>query len=287
MEAAATTEDLEALKEEIIRLGPWHLDVQVTPELSTSAFLEAPDELKQEWERHPVTFIDHRTRFQDQIRTIYPDGLEGRRFLDCACNCGAYSFWMKELGADATFGFDVREHWINQARFLLEHRTWPSDGIEFEALDLYDLPKRELEPFDITLFKGIFYHLPDPITGLKLAADLTREVMIVNTAVRLGHQDGMLVLENEGTEPLMSGVHQLSWAPTGPEVMKQILNWMGFADTKLTTWVESARQPGRRGRLQMIGARKPGLLDGVRAVDTIRRQGQRGRRRRGARGPGS
>jgi hypothetical protein len=31
------------LREEIIRLGPWHLDVQVTPEISTRVFLEAPE----------------------------------------------------------------------------------------------------------------------------------------------------------------------------------------------------------------------------------------------------
>jgi tRNA (mo5U34)-methyltransferase len=44
------------------------------------------------------------------MNLIYPGGLEGRRFLDCACNCVAYSFWAKELGASETFGFDVREH---------------------------------------------------------------------------------------------------------------------------------------------------------------------------------
>lgn len=30
------------LREEIIRLGPWHLDVDVTPEIRTSVSLEAP-----------------------------------------------------------------------------------------------------------------------------------------------------------------------------------------------------------------------------------------------------
>jgi hypothetical protein len=30
------------------------------------------------------------------------------------------------------------------------------------VLDLYDLPTLGLEPFDITIFAGIFYHLPDP-----------------------------------------------------------------------------------------------------------------------------
>jgi tRNA (mo5U34)-methyltransferase len=49
--------------------------------------------------------------------------------LDCACNCGAFLFWAKELGADECFGFDIRQHWIDQAEFLREHRAWPTEGM--------------------------------------------------------------------------------------------------------------------------------------------------------------
>jgi tRNA (mo5U34)-methyltransferase len=269
MNSQSTTKDLTELKREIIRLGPWHLDVQVTPELSSSAFLDAPEELRRSWDAHPVTFIDQRRSFQRLMKTIYPAGLEGRSFLDCACNCGGYSFWMKEIGAGSCFGFDVRDHWIDQARFLLEHREeWPSDGMRFELLDLYDLPKEELEPFDVTLFKGIFYHLPDPVAGLKLAADLTSEVLIVDTAVRVDLDDGMLVLENEATAHPMSGVYGLNWLPTGPKVMERILNWMGFAETRLTSWVALPERPGR-GRLRIIGARDAGRLERLGSVTEL------------------
>ena len=48
--------------------------------------------------------------------------MEGRRVLDCACNCGYFLFWSRELGAGEGLGFDAREHWIRQARFLAAHR---------------------------------------------------------------------------------------------------------------------------------------------------------------------
>jgi hypothetical protein len=183
---------------------------------------------------------------------------------------------MKELGAGRIFGFDVREHWIRQAKFLLEHREWPSDGIRFEVLDLYDLPKRGLEPFDITLFKGIFYHLPDPVAGLKLAADMTREVLIVDTHVRVDLPDGMLVLQQEGTEHPMSGVYGLNWFPTGPDVMARILNWMGFEETRLTSWIASHTHEGEEfGRLQIAAARKPGRLDQLEGVSELMRRERR------------
>jgi tRNA (mo5U34)-methyltransferase len=270
---SSPTKDRAQLKEEMIRLRPWHLDVQVTRELSTSAFLEAPDGVQESGppRRQPVSFINARPAWQRLVRNIYPEGLEGRSFLDCACNCGGYSFWTKELGAGRIFGFDVREHWIRQAKFLLEHRQWPSDAIQLEVLDLYDLPKRDLEPFDMTLFKGIFYHLPDPVAGLKLAADLTREVLIVETNARVDLPDGMLVVQQEGTEHPMSGVYGLNWVPTGPDVMARILNWMGFPETRLTSWVTTRAYEGEQfGRLQIVGARAPGRLDQLEPVTELR-----------------
>jgi tRNA (mo5U34)-methyltransferase len=265
--------DLAKLKEDIIRLGPWHLDVQVTRELSTRAFLETPDGRHESGppRKRPVSFINARPAWQSLVRKIYPDGLEGRSFLDCACNCGGYSLWTKELGAGRIFGFDVREHWIRQAKFLLEHREWPRDEIQFEVLDLYDLPTRDLERFDMTLFKGIFYHLPDPVAGLKLAADLTREVLIVETNARVDLPDGMLAVQQEGTEHPMSGVYGLNWVPTGPDVMARILNWMGFGETRLTSWVATRVYEGEQfGRLQIVGARAAGRLDQLEPVTELR-----------------
>jgi len=38
------------------------------------------------------------------------------------------------------------------------------------------------ERFDVTVFKGIFYHLPDPIGVLGRLCDLTNETILVDTA---------------------------------------------------------------------------------------------------------
>jgi tRNA (mo5U34)-methyltransferase len=249
------------LREEIIRLGPWHLDVQVTPEISTRAFLEAPAGTYAA-SFGEVSFINPRDGFRNLLQKIYPGGLAGRTMLDCACNCGGYSFWAKELGANECFGFDVRRHWIDQAHFLAANRMGPTEGVRFEKCELYDLPKLELKPFDITIFKGIFYHLPDPITGLRVAADHTEELIIVDTATRNNLPDGMLAVAEESTEQVMSGVHGLNWFPTGPAVLTRILNWMGFVETRCVYWhTENETRPSELGRLQMIASRKEGLLE--------------------------
>lgn len=258
------------LREEIIRLGPWHLDVQVTPELSTSVSLDAPDEAHDE-SFGQVPFQAAEGNFKDRLRTLFPGGLDGRSVLDCACNCGAYLFWAKDAGAGRCRGFDAREHWIEQARFLHRHRAGPGDDMQFEARDLMELPNLGLEPCDVTIFTGVLYHLADPVRGLQIAADLTKEVLFVDTATTWGRPDDGFVLAEEPVEPLMSGVHGLAWRPTGPYVIERILAWAGFEHTHTVRWVTGPQRLG--GRLGMIAARRAEVLapltrQGARAAGT-------------------
>jgi len=266
----------EELERQIIALAPWHIDVDVTPEISTGSVLEVgdgSDGSEGPEGAGPVRFVRPRKTWDEVLQRIYPNGLEGRRFMECACNCGAYTFWAKEMGAGDCYGFDVRDHWINQAEFLLEHRTFPSDGIKFEVNDLYDLPKAGMEPFDVTMFQGIFYHLPDPITGLKAAADLTSELLIFDTAIRDGMPDGMLALAEESRTQVMSGVYGLNWFPTGPVVLERILRWLGFVEVKLVHWRVNRRgRRGNVGRVRILASRKEGLLAGIQTVSEPRSQ---------------
>jgi tRNA (mo5U34)-methyltransferase len=274
----------DELREEIVRLGPWHIDIEVTPEVSTSAFLDAPpgtypDSLGK------VNFHDPREGFLRRLGRLFPRGLEGRSVLDCACNCGAYLFYAKEAGAGRCVGFDLREHWVDQARFLARHRQAPTDDMRFEVADLYDLPNLGLGRFDVTLFLGIFYHLPDVVTGLKAAADVTGEALVVNTATFAGRPDGLLVAERESPTKLMSGGYGLCWFPTGPGVLAAILGWLGFPEVRCSVWRHAPRQRAALDRLEVIGARTPGFFDdwdaaapegagGVRAtIDTATRPG--------------
>jgi tRNA (mo5U34)-methyltransferase len=251
--------DADDLRNEIIRLGPWHLDVQVTPEISTAVSLEA-EETSYDESFGPVSFQSSVEKgWKHKLRTLYPGGLQGRSVLDCACNCGAYLFWAKDRGAGRCRGFDVREHWIEQARFLQRNREGSNEDVQFEVRDLMDLPGLGLEPFDITVFTGVLYHLADPIGGLQIAAGLTKELLFLDTATTGDRSDDGFVLAEEAVEPLMSGVHGLAWRPTGPHVLRRVLAWAGFEHTHLVRWVKA--EDGSEGRLGMLAARQPELLE--------------------------
>ena len=181
---------------------------------------------------------------------LYGGDLAGRSLLDCGCNAGGLSFAAAKLGAGRIFAFDARQHWLDQAAFLARHLDIPQ--VRLECLMLSDLPGLNLEPFDITMFAGLFYHLPDPVAGLKAAADLTRELIIVNTAVMPQPYDG-LVLNSESPTQVLSGVDGLAWLPTGPRVLARVLSWCGFPHVRVDVdW--NWGPPGWK-RLQVIAAR--------------------------------
>jgi SAM-dependent methyltransferase len=237
---------VQAIRNEAERLGPWHLNVEITPNLSTRDL---------ETSNGPGGFYDPGTPLKHFFERVYPHGLEGRTALDCACNNGAYLFALKELGAGHCYGSDVRDLWIEQAKFLARHRKGPSESIEFEVQDLYELPKLGVGPFDITIFAGVFYHLPDPLDGLKIAADLTSELLYMSSASLGGFPDGALVVGSESTEAPLSGVYGLQWYPTGPGVFKDLLAWMGFPEVRVLNWWNPETSMPHLDVVQLFAAR--------------------------------
>ena len=242
--------DAAALRQAIERLGPWHHDIVIAPGVTTMGVRKARDPdlvFKEHYE--PVPMMER------LIAQVYPDGLQGRSFLDCACNSGGHSIAAAGLGAGRAFAFDARRHWVDQAEFLAGHFGCPQ--LSIDCCELKDLPGLGLEPFDVTLFAGIFYHLPDPVAGLKIAADLTRELLIVNTAVRPSRERG-LVINFESDTHVLSGVDRLAWLPTGPGVMHDILAWCGFKHSRVDMYFDYPR--GSWKRLQIVAARDPEVL---------------------------
>ena len=252
----------EWLESQIRSLGPWHHDIQLTDDLSTGQVFSDGGRLERS-DNDGVSLISPRQWFVQRTGKLFPDGLSGKRFLDCACNAGAYCFFAREQDAEHVVGFDIRDHWINQAKFIQQHRTVaPTDRIDFSVQDVFELGQIGLQPFDLTFFCGIFYHLPDPIHGLKLAADLTKDILLVNTATMDDESNPTGLTPNrrpveKSDEIVMSGVYNIAWYPNGPEAIYEILRWLGFEEMKLARKVKKEKG---RGRIEIIAARSKGRL---------------------------
>ncbi|HEX2763397.1 MAG TPA: methyltransferase domain-containing protein [Allosphingosinicella sp.] len=270
--------DADQLRAEIARLGPWHHDVEVAPGIRTG---DPPPPGLDRTDLGTSEMVAPEGHLRRLVGNLFESGLAGRSFLDCGCNGGGYVYAAKALGAGRVFGFDAREHWIEQARFLGRHL--PSDGVELAVCDLAGLREMRPEPFDVTLFNGLFYHLPDPIAGLRVAADLTRELIIVNTATMPGEGDA-LILSPESKVELMSGVDGLAWLPTNEKVLAAILAWCGFPHWRIS-FDYAGTVPGWR-RLEILAARDESVFarwDSVDRPQTRPSRSQPSRLRRAAR----
>jgi len=108
----------------------------------------------------------------DRIKRVIPRRLAGWRVLDVGCNAGFYSFMMRERGADVV-GIDIDQgtpgSFLAQARFCNEVL---GAGVEFRDQDMLDVP--EGSSFDLVLFLGVFYHVPNFCDGLVKLESLTR-----------------------------------------------------------------------------------------------------------------
>lgn len=202
-------------------LAPWHMNIGVTSDIYTGDFSKNPSN-KQE-----INLIDP-TKMSRDFNRLYGQGLVGKRVLDVGCNAGGYCFLANEMGAKFTYGFDPRSHWIDQALFIQQQRNIPYTHMRFEQHDLRKLESADIGNFDFTLFKGVFYHLSDPIRAVEMLASKTKDYMIIDSGCDLDIPEESMISKFEGTQQLMSGVEGLSWYPGGPKVILNICKQFGF-----------------------------------------------------------
>jgi SAM-dependent methyltransferase len=133
----------------------------------------------------PGADVRHHQRWDHFFQPLlqsYGGSLAGKRILDLGCCQGFWSFEAARSGAASCLGIDSSAAFIAEARAL--QTILRIDNCTFRHAHLEDEPWwLGIEPVDICLFLGLFYHLTDPITVLRRAMALTREVMVVDTQV--------------------------------------------------------------------------------------------------------
>lgn len=111
--------------------------------------------------------------------------LAGKRVLDIACNAGFWSMQCALLGAGEVVGFDARQELVDQAE-LVRSIVGVSNA-RFQVLDFWSMRPEALGgTFDVVLNLGVLYHLPKPLEALELTRAMTRDVILLDTAVHPG-----------------------------------------------------------------------------------------------------
>jgi tRNA (mo5U34)-methyltransferase len=155
MTASPTDADARAMVAAYTR---WYHRIEVRPGLVTPGINDSPQNLRM---------------------LELPADCSGLRVLDLGVRDGFFSFELERRGADvlAVDYMPAERTGFPIAAQLLGSR------VVFRQANLYNLTPAEIGTFDLVLFLGLLYHLPDPIRAIRIVRSLCRGRMYLETLV--------------------------------------------------------------------------------------------------------
>jgi FkbM family methyltransferase len=193
---------------------------------------------------------------QAEFETILaPLSLDGLSVLDIGAWNGAYSFEAKRRGAARVLATDMfawtHPRFRGLEKFLYVRKDSGLD-VEYNLIDVPDITTETVGQFDVVLFLGVFYHLPDPLSAVKNLAEIAKRWLVLETHLDL----------DEVPYPAMRYYpdRELQDDPTnwwGPnrKCIEALLENAGFSQIRFTPY-----PTGRRG---IFHARKADDLSGI------------------------
>jgi len=142
------------------------------------------------WHRIPigdVTTPGHNEESQSTLDAMNLGDLTGKTVLDIGCWDGFYSFACEKKNAERVvasdrFVWDMSE--FTDAGFNFAHKHLNSNVEKLHA-SVEELPDKNLGKFDIVLMLGVLYHAKSPIQYIEIAKELSKGIVIFETAVDL------------------------------------------------------------------------------------------------------
>jgi tRNA (mo5U34)-methyltransferase len=179
-----------------------------------------------------------------------PDDLSGRTVLDVGAWDGFFSFEAERRGAARVVAVDPsawrpgrpENEWGTKAGFELARRALGSRVEDVDLDDLLDLSPDTVGTFDVVLFLGVLYHLPDPFPLLERVCAVTRDLLILETHGDLLGRRRPAMAYYPGAE--VEGDRSTWWGPN-PPLLRALLRGLGFARVDV---VHADRLPHRLAR---------------------------------------
>lgn len=198
----------EEIQERIEKLGPWFHCIELGEGLVTktaSAVGEPVEHPRPTWEK---------------VKACLPDDVSGKSVLDVGCNAGFYAVELKRRGAGRVLGVDSQRSLVRQAAFV---RDVLGLEIEYERASVYDLDPRELGQFDVVLALGLIYHCKHLVLALERLYAVTRELLILETAVYPPKKaPNSFAYDVGGLRPTL---HPLAYVENPSEAKEAVYNW--------------------------------------------------------------
>jgi len=164
--------------------------------------------------------VDHPAGPWETIQKCLPEDLGGKSLLDVGCNAGFYAVEAKRRGASRVLGVDGQRQHVRQAVFV---RDVLGLDIEYRRLNVYELNRRTAGEFDVTLALGLIYHLKHLVLALENLYEVTRELLVVETAVMPPERTPDSFLHPLGETQMR--LHPLAYVENPAGAKEQVFNW--------------------------------------------------------------
>lgn len=197
---------------------------------------------------HTFDFDEFKTQGKDntpeKLRLLkFPERFDGKSVLDIGAWDGYFSFVAEKRGANRVLAVDTlawnqKEHWNPRENKMIEHSGKLGFDSAKQALNssveskIFDIEKDnwdELGKFDITLCLGIIYHMKDPYLIIRKLADITNEMLILETHIE-NVLDASVMFFYPGKE--LNNDDSNWWGPNVRCVI-EMLKTAGFSRVKL------------------------------------------------------
>jgi tRNA (mo5U34)-methyltransferase len=218
-----TRVDAEALRKEVESVAWWH-----TIDLG-----------------HGIVTPGHGGSHVTLERLRLPSDLSGKSVLDIGTFDGHFAFEAEKRGAERVVAIDLFQH----DGFPIAHRALRST-VEYYDRSVMDLTPDDFGMFDIVIYSGVIYHLPNPVESLLRVHAVTREVAIIETDSALNHVPVPAAEFRGERAGLVSDAP--NWWIFNEKCLLEMIHVAGFARAE-TVWGPGPRRPGRLKRMLQGG----------------------------------
>lgn len=138
---------------------------------------------------HGITTPGQDNSARKLLRLKLPETFSGKTVLDVGAWDGFFSFDAERRGAKRvlatdSYSWNGSHDWGDKRGFKLAREVLGSK-VEDQDIDVLELSPERIDTFDVVLFLGILYHMKHPMLSLERVASVTREMVIVETAVEM------------------------------------------------------------------------------------------------------
>lgn len=163
---------------------------------------------------------DHPCGTWEKISRCLPEDLSGKSVIDVGCNAGFYAIAAKRRGASRVLGVDAQRQLINQALFV--RRVLGLD-IEYRRMSVYDLSRRSVGQFDVTLALGLIYHCKHLMLALEKLFEITNDILIIETAMLPEERTPESFVDNVAGPSVT--LHPLVFVENSADTKEPVFNW--------------------------------------------------------------